>query len=275
MLNKTVGEVVNEILMLHAVKPGFSFLAVEGGDDVRFWEPRTHPACEVINATSKSVGQGAVRRLNARGFVGHLGVFDRDYDDIHAISNWNANEIYWDAHSLETVLFFSSAFEKLVSEEIGQAQRTSAQAALGQDIKTLIEDIAKTIGAIRYVHRLSGSQGDPDRLSPFRHVNPANSLVDVASIYVEGVSIGASPSVAQLRIAIADYADLNPRLLMRGHDVAAVISITIRYCGGSCTNKRAEEILRIGFERSELEQTSVYAEIRNWEVARSPRKILS
>lgn len=103
MLSKTAGEVVSEILMLNSVKNGRAFLVVEGKDDWKFWKSRVHELCEVVDATGKAQGITAVRRLNVHKFVGHVGVFDRDYEDALEGSNWQANVIYWDGHSMEGV----------------------------------------------------------------------------------------------------------------------------------------------------------------------------
>ena len=116
MKHKTAGEIVSEVLMLDSAKKGYAYLIVEGKDDWKFWKTRVHQLCEVIDASGKPEGLKAVRRLNGRGFVGHVGVFDRDYDDAESQSSWRANVIFWDAHSLETVCFYSLAFERSLAE---------------------------------------------------------------------------------------------------------------------------------------------------------------
>ena len=128
MRYKNAGEVVAEILMIRAVKSAAALLIVEGTDDWKFWKPRVVKDCEVVNATGKATGVAAVRKLNSRSFVGHLGIVDRDYQDLHAASDWRINLIFWDGHSLETVLFCSGAFEKVVVEnfEPGELTRLSS-----------------------------------------------------------------------------------------------------------------------------------------------------
>lgn len=274
MQNKTAGEVVSEVLMLHSVKKDYAFLIVEGRDDWRFWKNRVHSLCEIVDATGKTEGVIAVRRLNARGFVGHVGVFDRDYKDALTNSNWQANEIYWDAHSLETVLFCSGAFEATLVEYIDHLRLNALQTEVGKPMRDIVQWIAMTVGTVRYIHFLSGSTGDSSRLHPTNFLRAAPFKFDEAALLAVGVEIGAAPSAPQLRVRIAQYAQIQARLLMRGHDISALCAWMIRCCGGACGHERVEQSFRLAFEDAELAATTVYQELRQWETARTPRRIL-
>jgi len=274
MQNKTAGEVVNEVLMLNSVKKGYAFLIVEGKDDWRFWKNRIHTLCEIIDATGKAEGVTAVRRLNTRGFAGHVGIFDRDYKDALTISNWRANEIYWDAHSLETVLFCSSAFDAALVEHIEQVRLNVLQAEVGKSIREIVQWIASTVGVVRYIHFLSGSAGDSSRLHPTNYVRSGPFAFDENALLAIGVEIGAAPSVPQLQARIREYGQVSERLLMRGHDVSALIARIIRCCGGACGYERVEQSLRLAFVEAELVATTVYGDLRQWEAVRAPRRVL-
>lgn len=275
MENKTAGEVVTEVVMLNSVKRGYAFLIVEGKDDWRFWKHRVHALCEVVNATGKNEGLTAVRRLNGRGFVGHVGVFDRDYQDALTASNWHANEIYWDANSLETVLFYSAAFDRALTEHADQTRMAALQAEVGRPLREVVEWVAQTVGSVRYIHYLSGSAGDASRLFPTNYVRHGPFAFDVDALFAVGVEIGAAPSVPQLRARIDEHAGIAARLLVRGHDVSALVSWVVRCCGGVCGHERVEQIFRLAFTQADLETTSVFQELRAWEAARAPCRLLA
>ena len=273
-MNKTAGEIVSEVLMLSSVKKGCAFLIVEGRDDWKFWKTRVHTLCEIIDSTGKTEGVAAVRRLNGRGFVGHVGVFDRDYQDALAKSNWQSNEIYWDAHSLETVHFFSAAFDAAFLEHVDQARLMALQLQVGEPLRNVVERIAAAVGTIRYVHFLSGSTGDASRLFPTNFVRTNPFSFDLNALLSTGVEIGAAPSVVQLQARIAEYADISARLLIRGHDVSALTAWMIRSCGGACGHERVEQIFRLTFAQEDLAKTAVYLDLQQWEAARVPRRVL-
>jgi hypothetical protein len=274
MRNKTAGEVVAEVLMLSSVDKGRAFLIVEGKDDWKFWKPRVHTACEVVDATGKNEGVAAIRRLNSRGFVGHVGVFDRDYRDALTESSWQRNEIYWDAHSLETVLFYSTAFERALVEHADRAKRDVLEGQIGRPLRDVVESVARAIGAVRYIHHLSGSDSDASKLAPGRYLKSDPFGFDEEGMLTVGVEIGAAPSIPQLRARVAQYATIDIRLLIRGHDVSAIAAWLIRCCGGTCGYERIEQVFRLSFQTTELERTTVYRELREWERARVPRRVL-
>lgn len=264
--------------MCAACNPQYSFLIVEGADDRRFWNCRVdNQACLVINATCKSVGRASVGTLNEIGHDGHLGVFDRDYDDAFAVSSWKDNMVFWDAHSLEVVLFFSGTFRKLTSEQLDQDSIQRMERTLNSSLFDHIVRLCTTIGRIRFLlYQSSKDTGDDmEAFHPRRFVDDSGCLLlDEHELQVEAVRLGAAPSLAQLRNALNALPTLPVRQFVRGHDLAHVTSMAIHACGGKCNAKEVERTLRVGYECEELNQTTVYAEVREWEAARAPFRIL-
>lgn len=275
MLGKSAGEVVSEIIMLKSVNPTRAFLVVEGRDDCKFWKRRVHELCVVIDSTGKPQGVAAVRKLNARNFIGHVGVFDRDYEDALRASNWQANEIYWDAHSLETVLFYSAGFENALVEHANEGKLRALEVEIGRPLREVVEWVARAVGSVRYVHYLSGNGGDASRLHPTQYLRERPFEFDEEAMLTAGVQIGAAPSVLQLKAYIHQHGGISARLLIRGHDVSAVVAWVVRCCGGACGQDSVERVFRLGFTDADLGVTTVYSELREWEVARAPRRILA
>lgn len=276
MLNKTIGEVVNEVLMLAAAKPGNSMLLVEGVDDVCFWSSRVVGICSIIYATGKKTAQAAVDRLNVIGFGKHVGVFDRDYDDIGEATNLARNRIFWDCHSVETVLFSSSAGDKVLAELFSQQDAAFVENQFGFSLKTTIWSVCERFGRLRYLHYLSSGENQAETTSLFRvflpgmgHALPENML------HAEAFRCGAVPSAIQAKGKLDAVNGWEPSYLVRGHDIADLVHIFVREFGRSCAISKVEWGLRLGFERVDLEATSVYLELVNWERLHQPYKVVS
>ena len=123
-------------------------------------------------------------------------------------------------------------------------------------IALFVEQTSTEIGGIRYLHLLSGAVSDPDALSPYRHVQDDPFTIDIGGVQTVAVSIGVAPSVRQLIGSLGAYAGVDRRLLMRGHDITAIISLAAQKCGRSCGLKRIEQSLRTGFEQTDLQATN-------------------
>ena len=276
MLNKTVGEVVNEVIMLAVAKPGNSMLLVEGVDDVCFWSPRVAQVCSIIYATGKKVAQSAVERLNALGFGRHVGVFDRDYDDIGEATNLARNRIFWDCHSIETTIFFSSAGDKVLAEFFSQPDAAFVEAKFGVSIKTALWSICERFGRLRYLHHLSSGENQAEAASLFRVFLPGmGHALPEHALHAEAFRCGAVPSAIQAKGKLDSIDGWEARYLVRGHDIADLVHIFVREFGRSCSISQVEWALRLGFERADLEATSVYLELVEWERLHQPYKVVS
>lgn len=265
--NKSIGEVVSEIRMLRVGKGSSTFLVVESQPDSAFWAVRTCASCDIVDATCKSVGVGAVRRLNGTAQTGHVGVFDRDYDDAMTTSNWRANILFWDAHSIETVLFETSAFDRILPELISADDLAALESRLGSTLREYVARTATAIGAIRWLLYLSGITDDDDHMSPYRIAESTGSVPQPESALEAGVRAGAAPTVQQLRKKLL-HPDINipPRSLMRGHDISALTSLALERVGRvSCSGKKIEQLLRVALTQADFLEFSLVRELREWE----------
>jgi hypothetical protein len=275
MHNRTAAEIVNDVIMLGLARPQDAFLIVEGVDDFRFWRSRVGVRCSVVDATGKPSGTAATRTLNALNSGRHLGLFDRDYDDIFAHSDVRANIIFWDAHSLETVLFRSPAGDKLIAEKLPAEAVAKFEKTSGKTLRELVNETCFEFGRIRYLHHLRSGKVDVEALSLFRVFEKgAGILMSTDKLHEEAARAGAVPSVVQARNHIENVHGIDDHLMVRGHDISAFVSIVARELGGSCGIDAAEEALRLGFENVHLQDTTVFAEIRAWQDIRVPYEIL-
>jgi hypothetical protein len=276
MRSKTHGEVVNEALMLALVNSASAVLIVEGIDDVRFWRARTLESCIIICTDGKANAKKAIDRLNELNFGRHVGVLDRDYDDIGEATSIGRNRIFWDGHSLETILFQSPAGERMLTEVFAPdwVQRLEEREALS--FKGIIEKTLEKFGRLRYLHYMrNDGQVEVEALNLYR-VFPVGSgtALNHDLLYSEGARAGAIPSAAQGPTKSSEVEGWDARYLVRGHDIGALVNILAREAGLTYPVHLVEGNMRMAYHDEYLRGTSVHADIRAWEAARAPFRVL-
>jgi len=160
------------------------------------------------------------------------------------------------------------------TEHADEASVRAVERALGRPLREFVEEVAGAVGAVRYAHYLAGRAGDASRLFPTNFLTDSPITFDEAQLHGVAVQIGIAPSIGQLRKQLSDYVNISKRLLIRGHDISAIACWVVRRTGGACSAARVEQIFRLGFERADLEGTTVYGELRAWEAAHAPRRAL-
>ena len=112
---KTPGTLIAEIKMSRMSHKG-AFLLVEGKDDMRFWTPRRHMDCKLVDGEGKQNVIRGIQKLDAANFTGVLGIVDSDYDTLNGINIESKNLLATDAHDLECLLCRSSSLDKILAE---------------------------------------------------------------------------------------------------------------------------------------------------------------
>lgn len=271
MLAKTVGEVVAEVKLLRAQDKDLSLLIVEGGDDRKFWTHRVVDKSRVVVSGCKSIGKSAIYKLNVDGFSGCVGVFDADYDDFQVGSNVRKNILFWDAHSIECVLFFSAACDRVLHERIGIERLASLERRLGRPLRLHIANLASEVGRYRALHAFSGEDGEKGAFSPFKFVARQSGLtLDSSALIKEAVRMKAVPSDVQAVRAVAKLPDVDDRYYSRGHDITAIMSIAIGDVAGTVSAADVEQSMRLAFDASDFQGTSIWRELKAWEGINPP-----
>ena len=129
-----------------------SFLVIEGPDDLRFWQSRVAPAhCELITGDGKQNVEGALVRLDQRGFAGVLGIVDDDFDALVERPLPSFNLLATDAHDLECVLLRSSALERLLAEYGDPAKIRRFEDAQDCTVRTALIERGLVFGRLRWL----------------------------------------------------------------------------------------------------------------------------
>lgn len=149
---KDPGKIEAELVMRRAVHPG-SFLIVEGPEDRRFWTPRVAPlaTCELVVGDGKRNVEGAVIRLDKRGFAGALGVVDDDYDRPQGRPLPSANLLATDAHDLECLLLRSPALDGVLAEYADPERIRRFEHSQGTRVREALLDRGLPFGRLRWL----------------------------------------------------------------------------------------------------------------------------
>ena len=250
-----------------------SVLIVEGADDARFWEPRRHSACVLVDSEGKPNVVEAVRRLD--GDVGGvLGIVDEDYDCLMGKSLGSSNLVAVSPHDLECFLLcHTSALDSVLAEFGTRTKIASFQARESTDIRTALLRRASVFGQLRWAAQACGlnvctkeiENGIPKFLDDKTWDVDRQGLIRVAAAGLED----------ELERCIGRLPNVQPWRLVRGHDVLAILRIGLQNVLGDLPSRvRVLDIARVLRAAGRLEGTTLLEEIRRWEGANRPYLVL-
>lgn len=274
--HKDPGTIAAEIRMMRSAHSG-AFLVVEGAADVRFWRPRRCVDCEIVDGEGKQNVIGGVRRLDAERFGGVLGIVDDDYDSLRGVDVPVSNVVSTDAHDLECMLCRSSALEKLLAEHGDEARIRRFESTEGVDVRRALLERALVFGRLRLAAALNDLHMDDSAVRVQSFVKEATWRVDGDGL-VRAATRGSPSDRDAVKRCIARLPSAAPWRVVRGHDVVEILRIGLRRVLGSVGagvgRERISGILRAGFWPSDLRATALWKDVRTWEDANVPFRIL-
>ena len=228
--HKTPDILATEIKMHRQVHSG-AFLVLEGKDDVRFWRPRRHEHCELVDGEGKPNVVGALHRLDSRGFKGALGLVDSDYDKFISGEPLSANLVATDAHDLECVLCRSKALDAVLAEYGDASKIKRFEDATGTDVRQALLDRALIFGRVRLAATLwDTTEVMPENSVP-RFVDEESWSVDTDALISAVVARSALDRKAW-QDRIEELLDEAPWFVARGHDMVEILRIGLRHVLG-------------------------------------------
>ena len=279
MIRRLAVEVANEIRMLRSHHSG-SFLVVEGFTDRKFMEAFTCDASfKVVEADGKANVQHVIRILDEDNFEGALGLIDADFDRVTAPHTVLSNIVMYDWHDLETMLFSSSAFDRVLLE-FGSADKISQ---FSSDVREEIVCRSVAIGYFRLYStkenlglRFKGLDFSRwiDRASFRWSVSKLVATVKNRSQRHELNSQALEEKVCGLMKSGYDSYEI-----CRGWDLLEVLAIGLRGVLGSCSSSEVSVIvlgraLRLACSEQEFANFGVVKRIRTWEAKSVEFRIL-
>ena len=268
--HKDSSSLAAEIKMMRMVHSG-SFLLVEGVRDVKFWRMRRYDTCELVDAEGKPNVIAAVFRLDSEEFSGVLGIVDDDFDSLLGISNTWPNLVSTDAHDLECILCRSSALESVLAE-FGNAKKIQRfEEAAGVDVRTSLLERTTVFGRLRWATKLYGLDIDVNTIRIPRFIDIDTWSVDSDELVRVVSGGGTRYDSDDLKHRIDELPFADPWRVAHGRDMIQILRMGLMHVLGALpANKGAEDIarvLRAAMPLDELQRTTFYAHIRNWERA--------
>jgi hypothetical protein len=252
------------------------FLLVEGDTDARLLKRFIDvAACQVLICFGRANVIQVVSILDQGGFVGHLGVIDKDFGALLNETFESNNIIVTDENDMEMTIFQTDVFDRVVHEYCNQNRVHTLQVAEGHSFREILLRSASKLGALRYLSRVREWHLTFDEMTIRYLPNGTVSIdIDRQIEHLRGRSRGTPmPGVQQVKEALEDvrqqYAD--PKLLAGGHDVCEIISKAIHDVCGRANVALArgglavEEVFRAAFSIENFLGTQLYAHIRAWE----------
>jgi hypothetical protein len=280
---KSPGEIEAEVLMTRTVHKG-SFLLVEGPDDLKFWRPRILDGkCELVDTQGKPNLLGAVGRLDTRGFTGMLGVIDDDGDSLD--DDWRCpsrNLVVTDARDIECMLLRSPALERGVLAELGNPEKIDRfQQQSGVSVRERLLENGLAFGRLRWLSKRQGWGLDFGKLKPEREpfLSRETWRVDETVLLREAASLQGAASADDLRALLDALPPADPWCVCQGHDLVEILRLGLLKVLGDLKPSHGKDqvasLLRAAFHDAHLAATRLCADVRGWEHANVPYRVLA
>ena len=224
----------------------------------------------MVDGEGKPNVMAAVHRLD--GDVGGvLGIVDEDYDCLMGKSLGSSNLVAVSPHDLECFLLCQApALDRVLAEFGTRAKVASFEAREGSDVPTALLRRAGVFGQLRWA-QACGLNIRSEEIRISRFLDASTWQVDRQGL----IRAAAAGSEDELERCIDRLPQVQPWRLVRGHDVLAVLRIGLRSVLGDLPSSvGVPDIARVLRAAGGLEDTTLLDEIRRWEGANPPYRVL-
>ena len=271
------GGLVAEIKMRRTQHDG-SFLVVEGKDDVRFWKPRHHHSCRLIDGGGKPNVVRGLLRLDQIDYRGVLGLVDSNHDHLFGVSLASQNLVATDAHDLECLLCRSAALDSVLAEH-GDASRIDRfEQQNSSDVRAALLERGLVLGRLRWAARRFEPNISLRHIRVERFVDEKTWTINDEGLMREAVR-PAAVDVQELQEEIAQLPAADPWHVARGHDLIELLKVGLRHVLGNLRPTIGVEgiagLLRQAMRERDLRSTGLWHDIRRWERRNDPFLVLA
>lgn len=263
-------EIVTEIMMS---RDGIPWLMVEGDTDERFFRSRKFQSeVKIVVAIGwEGVRDVLINANKCRQNTIVVGVIDRDYRDQNNSQPIVEGLVFTDLRDIEGMMFWSSALHRVYCE-LGSFAKLPKQQHEQVDyslIRAQIVSACEKIGRFRAYCFISGQSISFQNLDYTKFVCDKSLNLDVSKFldHLRGRDKGVhcidenSWNIAQASKHLhEEYRD--PKWVCHGHDLMALVAISLRRMWGSGrgwnSREEIESVFRVGFGDDELAATSMW-----------------
>jgi len=280
-IEQSVEEMITEIAMSSDNKP---WLIVEGASDEKFFLSRLPGTIRLFVAQGWENVVKVVNKVKDENIRCILGVIDRDYREDLGIELHTDNIVMTDYRDIEVMMFYSSAFRKIVVEKASQNKlpKSSNGEINYEKIRDSIVNIAVPIGRFRFYCqkenmniKFSDSNSDID----FSKMIEYQQTFDFKSkyAYVQHLKNKYQKENKHLKDNDWDQAQKlslpirlqDEKFIISGHDLMEIFGLSLRRKWGNknkneVAKEKLEELFRLSYPDEAFRKTSLYKNISNW-----------
>ena len=251
-------------------------MVVEGVNDVRFWSPRKHEECELVDGEGKTNVVGCIQRLDSLEFSGVLGVVDSDFDALEKKESCSENILQTDAHDLECLLCRSSALDTVLAEFGNDSRIKRFVERGGADVRSSLLKRALDFGKLRWALRRLELSVDSKLIRVPRFVDYQTWSVETDGL-IETVETETS-SEGMITDQINSLPPADPWHVAHGPDMIELLRIGLSHVLGKLSKttgiKDILRVLRSAIHNEELKNTRFGKDMHKWELRNSPFRVM-
>lgn len=271
----TSDEIANEIRMRSLYDSG-PFILVEGSSDATFFRCQMTVNIEnIIPTFGWERLFDAIVKLSKDLQDRTIGLIDLDYREIVKTRPKPANVFTTDSHDLETMMFNSDAFRKVLIQKSSK-KKVEKYPSGSRGIKNTIIKLAKSIGYLRFYSQYKGKHYSFNGMDIEKYVK-RNDLTFSKSKFISHLR-GKNPKNHSmpndiLRQSIVECRKVailrDPYRLCCGHDLMKIMAIGLKSMWGSYNAKEIygdvlEESFMLAYTCQMFSKTNLFRQISVW-----------
>lgn len=252
-----------------------AIVLLEGDTDSRWLKPWTkRQSCKAVAARGREHALETFQVLEEAQFKGILAIVDSDFWRLEGDAPSSPNLLTTDTHDLETMIFRSPAFEKILLHYGSEQQIELFQNNLKISIRDHILSMAVEVGILRWLNSKNnyGLSFQSLRLSNLIDTNSYSFRKSelVGRVMALSGRIGVSAATIEQELNVLRQVRCDPWQICQGHDFTQILSIGLRTKLGSCSNEevkpeKLEQSVHLAYEYEHFRETALYVAIKEWE----------
>lgn len=250
----------------HPNSSGINFILVEGDSDIRLFRSLFDiEKCKIesIPGGKSKLEECVDTLINIYPLV--VGIRDTDFLNLNNINYSKANMLLTDKHDIETtILSDEDVLNTLVFEFSNKPKNEHI------DLRNDIMESIKMIGYLKWLNSIESLQlkfdCGFDNLVSFTNLN-----IDFDNYFMRVLSKSPNAQITDINIIKSKITQLksrNPDLfhLTNGHDLVKTFANYFKQVSGinGVTDKNIASILRISFNKQQLEKTNLFTDLEMW-----------
>lgn len=260
-----------------------TILAVEGSTDSRLFQNLVDlKECLVLHCDGKNNVLDVVKELEGSNFEGILGIIDADFWRIMGKSSPSQNIILTDTHDLDSMLVFSTALDKVLSELIHSDKLRTLKVPIIDGVKCG----AYPIGLLRLLSEQNNGrfQLNFKDMDYSFFLNKSDLSTDINLLLKNLKLVSQRPEfdkddlIKQLDELLVQNHDVLQ--VCTGDDLMEIITFGLRYIFGNrrtcyLTRDLLNKDLRIAYNNEYFKYTCLHHMIERWETLNTNYKVLA